>query len=137
VADDVSFDFTELDQLSADLGKVAEHVGPNVNTAITVTSINIKKSWQEPLRGSGTLPQLPYAINFDITTFQGFGASVIKSEIGFDKEKPQGALGNVSEYGTPSITGRGYGIAALHANESDFQKGLEIAVEKAEKAVGL
>lgn len=131
------FDFSELDQLAADLGEVPEKAGPNIAKAITVSSIKVKESWQEPLKGSATLPRLPYALSFDITNLQAFGVSVIKSEIGFDKEKPQGALGNVSEYGTPTITGRGYGIAALHANEADFVKGLSVALEQTERAAGL
>jgi len=137
MADGVEYDLTELDQLSASFGAVPDHVGPNINTAITGTSMGIKKAWQAPLKGSRTLPMLPYAISFDIAVGHFFGASVIKSEIGFDKEKPQGALGNVSEYGTPTISGRGHGAAALHANEDDFQRGLEIAVELAERAAGL
>jgi len=137
MADGVDYDFTEFDQLTASFGRVPDHVGPNVNTAITGTSMGIKKAWQTPLKGSRTLPRLPYALSFDIAVGQFFGVSVIKSEIGFDKEKPQGALGNVSEYGTPSITGRGHGAAALHANEKDFVRGLEIAVELAEKEAGL
>jgi len=131
------FDFSELTQLAADLGEVADNVGPNIHTAIKGTSLGVKKSWQEPLRGSKTLGGLVPALSFDITTGQFFGISVIKSEIGFDRSKAQGPLGNISEYGSPTIAGRGYGIAALHANEEDFVRGLERATEDAEKKAGL
>jgi hypothetical protein len=131
------FDFSELTQLAADLGEVAEHVGPNVRKAITGTSMGVKKAWQAPLKGSRTLGGLAPAVTFDITTGQFFGVSVIKSEIGFDKDRAQGPLGNISEFGTPTIAGRGYGIAALEANQEDFQRGLEAAAESAEKKAGL
>lgn len=137
MADSFKVDSSELDQLAADLGQVSHNAGPNVRKAITVTSLKVKTDWQAPLKGSKTLPGLPYAITFDITTFQGFGASVIKAEIGFDKDRNQGPLGNISEYGAPTITGRGYGLKALQTNESDFQKGLEIALEQAERKAGL
>lgn len=131
------FDFSEVDQLVADLGEVAENAGPNINKAVNVTSLLVKKAWQEPLKGSRTLPALPYAITYDVTTESVLGNSVIVSEIGFDKGRNQGALGNISEYGTPTITGRGYGLAALEANQKDFEKGLSIALEQAERAAGL
>jgi len=131
------FDFSELTQLAADLGKVGDKVGPNINSAIKGTSLGVKKAWQEPLRGSKTLGGLVPALSFDITTGQFFGVSVIKSEIGFDKDKAQGPLGNISEYGSPTIAGRGYGIAALEANQEDFVRGLEIATRDAEKEAGL
>lgn len=137
MADGIEFDFSQLDQLTADLGEVAADVGPNIRKAVEVTSLNIKKAWQEPLKGSSTLPGLPYAISYDISTVQDVGGSVIKAEIGFDKNKSQGPLGSISEFGSPTITGRGYGLKALEANEGDFVKGLEIATERAEKDSGL
>jgi len=135
--DGFSTDFSELTQLAADLGDVPDNSGPLINKAITVSSLKVKKSWQEPLQGSRTLPSLPYAVTFDISVGQFFGVSVIKSEIGFDKSRGQGALGNISEYGSPTISGRGFGLAALEANQGDFVAGLEIAVEQALKKVGL
>lgn len=134
---DESFDFSEIDQLAANLADVPREAGPNIRKAITVTSIKTKKDWQEPLKGSASLPALPYAITFDITTSRGSGSSVIKSEIGFDKERNQGALGNISEYGTPQTTGRGYGLRALQLNQDDFEAGIAIAIEQAEKKAGL
>ena len=131
------FDFSELTQLAADLGEVADDAGQNIRKAITGTSMGVKKAWQEPLRGSKTLAGLVPALSFDITNGQFFGVSVIKSEIGFDKEKAQGPLGNISEYGSPTITGRGYGIKALEDNQEDFVRGLENATRDAEKKAGL
>lgn len=126
-------DFSELTRLSINLGEVAANAGENVVKAFKVTSIKTKESWQEPLKGSATLPHLPYAIDFDITS----DGRTIESEIGFNKSKRQGPLGSISEYGTPTIPGRGYGIKALEDNQADFVRGLDIALEQAEKEAGL
>ena len=131
------FDFSELDQLAADLGEVPENADKNIRKAILVSSIKVKKTWQENLKGSKTLPGLVPALGFDITVGQFFGVSVVKSEIGFDKNRAQGALGNISEFGAPNITGRGFGLKSLQDNQDDFEKGLAIALEQAEKKAGL
>lgn len=128
------FDFSELTALSASLGKVADTAGPNIVKAITGTSLGVKKAWQAPLEGSATLGGLPRAIDFDITS----DGKTIESEIGFSKSRGgQAALGNISEYGSPTIAGRGFGLKALEDNEPDFIRGLEIALEQAEKEAGL
>jgi hypothetical protein len=145
MADGVYADTSEVDRLARDLGDIPDIAGPLVVKALEVTSINIKKDWQEPLKGSATLPALPYAITYDIggnvsllrNAIGGGGTNIVVSEIGFDKGRNQGPLGNVSEFGTPTITGRGYGIRALQKNEDDFERGLDIALEQAERKAGL
>jgi hypothetical protein len=127
--DGFNIDFSDIDQLAADIAEVPKKAGPKIRQAVEVTSRHIKDAWRDKLTGSEHLPGLPYAVDYDITTFQGFGASVIKSEIGFDKDRPQGALGNISEYGSINNPPRGYGLAALQENIADFEKGLGIAIE--------
>jgi len=132
------FDFSELSQLAADLGEVPKKTGPKIRAALEVTSRKVKDSWKDKLAGGlGELKHLPRAVSYDIDTFQGFGASVFKAEIGFDKSKRQGALGNISEFGTPTTPPRGFGHAALQENQDDFKAGLEIAIAQALKEAGL
>jgi hypothetical protein len=131
------FNYEDLDRLAADLGEVPKKTGPLLRKALEVTSRNVKDSWRSKLNGSRTLPGLPAAVSYDVSTFRGFGASVFQAEIGFDKDKPQGALGNISEYGTPKIAPRGFGHAALQENTGDFEKGIELAVDQALKEAGL
>lgn len=137
MSDGMSFDFSELDELAADLGRVPDKAGPNVEKAMHVTSGKIRQTWREKLARSRTLPGLPGALSWDVTADASLTGSVIRSEIGFDKNRYQGPLGNISEYGTPTVTGRGFGLASLHENEADFQRGLEIAIEQAEREAGL
>lgn len=128
-------DFSELDQLAVDLGDVGPLAGRYVAAAQTVTARKIKDTWKGKLEGSSTLPALPYAVTYDIAGFQGFGVSVIKTDIGFDKDRNQGELGNVSEYGTPTVTGRGYGLASLEENKDDYERGIELAAADAAQAL--
>lgn len=133
MADGVTFDFSDIDKLVADLGTVPNTAGPLIRKAVEITSLKIKRDWQEPLKGSATLPALPYALGFDVKS----DGRTIESEIGFDLARNQGPLGGISEFGSPTITGRGYGLASLRKNQDDFVKGLEIALEQAQKRVGL
>jgi hypothetical protein len=130
-----SDDLSELDMLAADLGDVGPLAGRFVAAAVTVSARKVKDTWRDKLKGSETLPALPFAVTYDTAVFQGFGITQIKAEVGFDKDRNQGALGNVSEYGTPTVTGRGYGLAALDENKADFDRGIALAAADAAQAV--
>lgn len=119
------FDFSSLSELAADLGEVARSARPNVRKATQVTAQKVRDSWREKLAGSATLPGLPAALSYDIET----SVSGVEAEIGFDKEG-QGNLGNVSEYGTPNVAPRGFGLASLEENQADFVKGILMAVDE-------
>ena len=132
------FDFSELRSLSADLGKVAGNTGPFINSAIQFTSNLVKEAAQKSVSGGDVRwKALPSAIDYEVTTFQGFGASVIKSEIGYNRDKPAGHLGNVREFGKPKIPPHLDLQTALTANEADFEKGITRAIDDALKAGGL
>lgn len=115
--------FSEIDKLAADLGTVARETQPNVRKALEVTARKVKDGWRDKLKGSATLPGLPGAVSYDI---EEPGGSV-EAEIGFDKGRRQGALGNVSEFGTPTVGPRGFGLATLEENQEDFIKGISKA----------
>jgi hypothetical protein len=132
-----SIDASELYKLAADLGEVPDNAGPFIGKAIGITSLKIKRAWAEKV-GSGINAALPYAIDYTVTGGAGKGGSVIESEIGFNKGRFAGELGNISEYGTPGRhPARGFGAAALHENEDDFEKGIDLAIEGALRAVNL
>lgn len=137
MSDGVLIDFSELNQLAASLENVAANAGKNVRQAVEITSRKIKDGWRDKLKGSVYLPALPYAITYDVTTFSGFGASVIQSEIGPDKDRNQGALGNISEFGTVNNPPRGFGLATLQENLKDYEDGLALALADAERVAGV
>lgn len=126
------FDFGDIAKLSADLGKVSDEVVENVVKAVAVTSNRTKKSWQQRLAGSSTLPGLPSAVTYTVTR----RAAEVEGEVGFEK-RGQGALGNISEYGSPTVAPRGFGLASLEENTEDFVRGIERAVDDALKDGGL
>lgn len=136
MSDGLSFDFAQIDKLAVDIAEVTALSAINVEKAVTVTARNVKDAWRDKLKGSQTLPALPYAVNYDVNVTPG-ATSSIDAEIGFDKDKNQGPLGNISEFGTPKTAPRGFGLASLHENEADFEKGINLASESAEKAKGL
>lgn len=132
MADGFDIDSRELDRLAADLGEVADTAGRYVRAAVEVSARRVKDDWRSRAKGFLFAPAFPRSITYDVDTFQGFGASVLQADIGPDKAGPQGALGNLIEYGSVNNPPMGLGHAALQANEADFEHGLSEALLDAE-----
>ena len=126
------FDFTDLSKLAADLQNAADAV-PNVKKATEVTARKVKDAWRDKLKGSSTLPALPYAVTYDTKTTRG----AVEGEVGFDKSRPQGPLGNISEFGSVNNAPRGFGLASLEENQADYVTGIERAIDDTLKENGL
>jgi hypothetical protein len=137
VTDGIAIDFSEIDQLAASLDRVPATAGRYLRAAVEVTSKHIDLDWEREAKGMVHAPAFPYSVGYDISVFQGFGFSIIQSEIGPDKGKPQGALGNLIEFGSVNNPPQGLGHGALQRNEADFVRGLEIALEDAEHHAGV
>jgi hypothetical protein len=133
---DMEFDLSDLTRLAVQLGDVPVQARPKLRQAANVTSLKVKRSWQASLTGARGLPGLRNAVSYDVRS-GGSSIAEIVAEIGIDKGKSQGPLGNVSEYGTPKVAPRAYGAKALAENQEDFQRGVEIALEQAEREAGL
>lgn len=128
---DFSFDFSELDRLAADLENAGRGVRPNVRKATEVTARKIKDRWKAKLAaGGGSLKHLPRAVSYDVDTTRVFGVDVVEAEIGPDPSKTQGRLDNISEFGTPTVAPRGYGLASLEENQADYVRGIEMAADE-------
>ena len=130
-------DFSELDRLAADLGEIAHGSAKPVEKAIATTARKIRDSWKQESMGLAHAPAFPYSLSYDINRFGGFGASYISAEIGPDKGREQGALGNLIEFGSRNNAPMGLGHGALQRNEEDFVTGIEKAVADLMKASGL
>lgn len=139
--DGFTVDNSELDRLAADLDAAADGIEPFLVKALKVTSLNIKKGSARKVGRRRHFRQAAQAINFDIVKFQGFGASVVQSEIGYDKERPAGALGNLVEFGAPgspnALTPGSELVSTLHENEADFERGVTAALDDVLKKQGL
>lgn len=138
MTDGISSDFHELDNLAADLGEVAATSGPFIRKAVEVTARKVKDTWRDKLKGEPHLPHAPSAIGYDIKAAPG-EVSTITAEIGAERGKLQAPIVTVIEFGSPSnnLAPRGFGLAALQANQGDFEHGLDIALRDAEAAAGL
>jgi len=134
------FNFSELDRLAADLGDVPKQTGPLIRKAIEVSSLKVKKSAADSVKsGSRMWKALPRTIDYDILVAAGLGGSSITSEVGYNKDQGAGHLGNLREYGAPgkNLAPHNDLKTALEANQDDFERGLSIAIEQAERAAGL
>lgn len=149
--DSISFDFSELTKLAADLEQVAKTIGPFAHSAVQFTATRIKKEAASSV-GKGRWSAAAAAIDYDIGSGgAGFSevvqgilsgsalSNVITAEIGYNKGRGGGPLGNIREFGAPEQNTPPSNdlVNALHSNEADFQKGLEKAAKDAERRAGL
>jgi hypothetical protein len=145
VADGISFDFSELDRLAADLGKVADTIEPFVKSALNVTSLKVKRAAQTKLGRRRHFRHAAGAITFDVVARRGG----FFSDIGYDKDKILGSgkwrtpgnLGNILEFGAPNaknaLTPGNELQSSLQENQADFVYGIERAEEDARRKAGL
>ena len=147
MGDGISFDFSEVSRLAADLGELANGaaVSKNMRAAVQVTSLKVKRDAQESVSKVALLGQAAGAIHYE-TSEKSDG---VEAEIGYDKGGV-GNLGNLIEFGAPNAHPYGDKNApnqplpphndlanALAKNQGDFEKGLNLAAEQAERSVGL
>lgn len=87
---------TDIDRLARDLDAGADTVRMGVRPVVAKGALNIKTGTQRRWTGLSNAPALPRAVTYD-THLTPTGAS---AEIGPDKLKRQGDLGNLIEYGS-------------------------------------
>lgn len=136
MVDGFTVDTSELNQFAADLGKVPAVAGRFIRAAVEVSARRVKDEWRDETKGILGAPAFPYSIGYDVKSAHLFGQTVVQAEIGPDKDRNQGALGNLIEYGGETQGGldshRGMGAAALQRTADDLEKGLGRALEDAE-----
>lgn len=140
---DIHIDDSEVRQFASDLGEVARTAGRYIRSAVEKSAREVKDQWREDAEGQLGTRRFPKSIDYDVTTLQAFGVSVIEAEIGPNKSTQgrQAALGNLIEFGGKTDGGllsrRGIGEAALERVEGDFEYGLSKALEDAENAAAV
>ena len=105
-------DNSDFSRLASDLGKVSDASWRNMQTAIEVTARNVKDTWRDNAKGMPHAPAFPFSITYDVGVGwdQSVGQAVesvvsgsissargttLRAEIGPDKGRAQGALGNL------------------------------------------
>lgn len=90
-------------------------------------ALNVKKATQATWAGHRHAPALAAAVSYDDPRVEG---EAIVTEIGPDKDRRQGALGNIYEYGTPNNAPRPALNPALDAEAPKFEAAAGDAAEK-------
>ncbi|MEV7422869.1 hypothetical protein [Streptomyces sp. NPDC091212] len=101
----------------------------NTTTAVAVTAGKIKRSAAQRISGHAHLPAYPATITYDVKR----GAAGPEAEIGPDKGRSQGPLGNLIEYGSRNNAPIPHLGPALEEHADDLVRGVEIAVWQALK----
>lgn len=87
-----AWDLSELNTLALDLGKGNALLVTQARKIIEVAAQKIKKEMANEARGIGHAPSFPDSITYDVHG--------LEAEIGPDKSRRQGALGNILYFGT-------------------------------------
>lgn len=118
-----------LDQLRNDLSTAPTRVHGNVVKAGKVNAHRIRDTARRIISGHPYLPAYPSSITYDVTD-RGVGRGFL-SEIGPDKGRNQGPLGNFVEYGKPNQAPLPHLSPALDAQLPDLELGLAKAAADA------
>jgi hypothetical protein len=86
-------DTHELDALADDLDEIPAEKRPQFSKVVEKGALNIKNGLRADATGHPTYRYFPTSISYDMT-------GEFSAEIGPDKERVQGALGNIIYFGT-------------------------------------
>lgn len=128
----ISFDFRELDELTASFEDVPASTRRNVRAAVEVTARGIRDDWRAVSRGmSGRHARAyPFAVTYDLDGWSMFGSDFIRAEIGPDLARNQGTLGFLEEgVGSQNTAAQGASKLAVEANRDDFIRGILMAAK--------
>lgn len=109
-------------ELAADLEAVPAKVQPEIAKVVKRGAVNVKKDMQRDARSGGYTKHFARSINFDMVT-------PTFAEIGPDKGKIQGALGNILYFGTSNNAPKLDLEAPLYREAPKFEKALGDAAE--------
>lgn len=120
---DISFDFSEVSKLAADLGRIPGEAMPNIRKAVQVTAFNVKADWR---RGANRTGLGGYAA--DITYETKESRDGVEAEVG-PTIGDQGSFGLVEDAtGNVRSSPQHAGRSAARKNEDDFVNGLLKAI---------
>jgi hypothetical protein len=126
MGDGIEFQVTGLREFAAAASRAVPVTSAAMLAAITKSAMAVKKDWAARWSGMGHAPALPAAVSYDIT----FGFGGVKAEVGPDKGRRQGALGNLLEFGSANNAPRPGGLPALDAEAPRFEQALAEAAGK-------
>jgi hypothetical protein len=110
-----------FDDLAALLRTASNRAPEEARKVASKGALQIKNDWRRRWSGLAHAPAIPFAIGYDVRSSGG----TVEAEIGPDKAKRQGALGNLLEYGSIHNAPIPGGAPALRAEGPKFTKALE------------
>jgi len=130
MVDRIVFETDEIERLVIHLFQVPSKIMEEVNGVTKTTTLAIQRDARASVRWSqgARLAPLVNAIGYDLRF--GFGSA--EGEIGYDRDKPQGNLGHIIEYGgstgynSPNAPQRNL-ANALAKNRDDYATNLRKA----------
>jgi len=123
----VSEMWAETEALAADLAAAGVRLAVLLPPVVSKGALNIKNDWRASLSGLPHLPHLPAAISYDMDV----KPDAVSAEIGPDKDKKQGPLGSIVEFGTSKNPPRLDGARALTTEAPKFEAACEAVAEQA------
>jgi len=123
------FDMRDVRRLERHLVRAVPRARRDARAVTMRGAVNIKRDWRSNARASSGrhAPHYPGTIGFD---FAAYGPDLWMATIGPDKGGPQGALGNILEYGSVKNPPHRDGGRALDAEEPLFEAQMAIIVAR-------
>ena len=115
----------DLRSLAHDLSEAPRKAQRDVVGVVEHGALNVKNGWADNARQSSGrhAPAYPASISYTLSLGAALAGDVT-AEIGPDKSKPQGPLGNLLEFGSPHSAPHNDGGRALQVEASKFEEAL-------------
>lgn len=125
----IRFDMGDVRRLELHLARSIPRARRDARSVTMRGALNIKRDWKSNARSSAPkhAPQYPSSIGFDLA---GYGPDIWMAIIGPDKGGPQGALGNLLEYGSVHNPPHRDGGRALDVEEPRFEEQMALIAER-------
>lgn len=112
-----TIDTSELNALAADLGRVSGRVVPQIQAVTEKGALNVKTGWARRWSGLAHAPAVDESVSYDMKA----GIGWVGAEIGPDKDRRQGALGNLLEFGSINNAPIPGGVPALDEEAPKYE----------------
>jgi hypothetical protein len=145
--DEIGIDSSDFSRLVGDVSRLPVEAQRFLPQALEVTAGKVRDTARKNATGMEHAPAFPQSITYDFVGdshgggtlgafIGGRGARDYAIEVGPDKDRPQGALGNLIEYGSVNNAPQGIMHGALQEHEGDLARGAAKAVDDGLRAAG-
>ena len=125
----VRIDTSDVRRLERHLARSIPRVRRDARAVVMRGAMNVKRDWRNNARATGRkhAKHYPRSVSFDIAAY---GPDIWAATIGPDKGGPQGALGNLLEYGSVKNAPHNDGGRALAAEMPRFLAQMELLARR-------